>query len=40
MTDIYGMLSKGFRIGLDVVVKIEYRHLINFSLITNKSKKL
>jgi len=31
------MLCKGFRLGLDVVVKIQYRCPINFTLLTNKS---
>ena len=40
VTDIYGIPCKGFRFGLDVVVKIEYRRPINLTLLTNKSKKI
>jgi len=40
MTDIYGILCKGFRFGLDVVVKIEFRRPINFTLLTNKTKRI
>jgi len=40
VTDIYVILSKGLRFGLDVVVKIEYRRPINFTLLKKKSKKI
>ena len=40
MTDIYGTLCEGFRVGLVIVVKIEYRRPINFTLLTNKSKEI
>ena len=40
MSDIYVILSKGFRLGLDVVVKMEYELPINFTLITKESKKI